>query len=570
MFGLFIIRCEYDSECTSQVRNGSQGDEKMIKRTCLALSLTMIVLVGAISVCNAVTYQSTQLTDDSLDKFFPKINEDGHIVWFGHNGSDGPDYWSVFVHDGSSIIQLPNSPYFNLTGDYYKLYDINATGEVVWEGEDTTSNAYRIYLYDGMTTTPITTNGTQQAYFHPRINDIGHIVWYGGNTGDTSSYEIFFYDGTSIIQITSDAYHDKEPQINDNDCMVWQGHDGSDWEIYLYDGMSIIPLTNNAYDDECPKISDNGHVVWQGYDGLDDELYLYDSTNTLQLTNNNYDDGLGAHQINDYGHVVWVGNDGTGIQTYLYDGTTTTQITNTTSNGDRPHINNNGDVVYGLYKDSEQQIYLYDGTTTTQVTNYPGLFNDSPQISDQGVVTWVQKDIHSTGQPHEIFMAEPILSATAGSKELTVTIPGAKCFSITIDNPGPNDITVSPSISWVQEAPVGVTFTGGSVSVSVGAAKTVNMPCFEVASDAQAGAYEFDIVWTGSDSMGNPVEITTDPILYLVNSSGHAPVGGQAIMPNKAALLLPWLSYAAIFLFGMWMACRLLMKKRENKNLLKR
>ena len=78
---------------------------------------------------------------------------------------------------------------------------------------------------------------------------------------------------------------------------------GNDSEIFFYNGTTIIQLTDNNRDDAHPQINNSGEVVWSGYDGNDDEIFLYDGTTITQLTDNNYDDSL--PQINNTGEVVW-------------------------------------------------------------------------------------------------------------------------------------------------------------------------------------------------------------------------------------------------------------------------
>ena len=39
------------------------------------------------------------------------------------------------------------------------------------------------------------------------------------------------------------------------------------WEIFYYDGTTITQLTENNRFDEYPQINDSGEVVWTGNDG---------------------------------------------------------------------------------------------------------------------------------------------------------------------------------------------------------------------------------------------------------------------------------------------------------------
>ena len=104
------------------------------------------------------------------------------------------------------------------------------------------------------------------------MNANGQVVWQGHDGTDA---EIFLYDGTNTTQLTDNSHNDVSPEINANGYVVWQGSDGSDTEIFLYDGTSVTQLTDNDYNDRDPYISDNGSVFWEGYVGeADAEIFL--------------------------------------------------------------------------------------------------------------------------------------------------------------------------------------------------------------------------------------------------------------------------------------------------------
>ena len=66
--------------------------------------------------------------------------------------------------------------------------------------------------------------------------------------------------------------------------MVWRGSDGHDREIFYYDGTTVRQLTNNDNHDYSPQIH-NGQVVWYGYDadGHDYEIYYHDVRPDLRV-----------------------------------------------------------------------------------------------------------------------------------------------------------------------------------------------------------------------------------------------------------------------------------------------
>jgi beta propeller repeat protein len=89
---------------------------------------------------------------------------------------------------------------------------------------------------------------------------------------------------TASEGITTQLTDGQGPAISGSN-VVWEGWDGSDYEIFFWDGGTITQLTDNSTTDWFPAIS-GSNVVWQGYDGSDTEIYLWDGATTTQLTNN--------------------------------------------------------------------------------------------------------------------------------------------------------------------------------------------------------------------------------------------------------------------------------------------
>jgi len=208
--------------------------------------------------------------------------------------------------------------------------------------------------------------------FYPLGIDSGQVTWYANDGND---YEIFLYDGDTVIQLTDNIYHDKTPQIHDGQ-VTWNGHDGSDYEIFLYNGSSILQLTDNSNDDTTPQIHD-GWVAWRRHDGHDLEVFLYNGTSVIQLTNNGLDDrDLQIHG----GQVTWRREDGNVHEVYLYDGSTVIQYTDNVYDDVSPNIHDGFITWYELHG-SYYAIYLakprrceafYDsetGTFTTDLDN---------------------------------------------------------------------------------------------------------------------------------------------------------------------------------------------------------
>ncbi len=385
-----------------------------MKRSTLVLVLAATTFFAFVTPSHS-QFTITQLWSSDTHPSNLHINDNGYVVWDGHDGSD----FEIFLYDGTTTTQLTN----NGSGEEDYSPHLNNNGHVVWAGGE---HPNEIFLYDGTSTTQLTNNDYEETY--PQINDDGYAVWMGCEGGGCylgtgADFEIFLYDGTSTTQLTNNSYYEDIAQINDDGYAVWMacegagchGGTGGDFEVFLYDGTSTTRLTDNAiYQDIYPDMNDRGWVVWSGCLGwyCTDEtqrIFLYDGTSTTEIANNDLPDELPCSpQINNRGYVVWHGYDGTDLEVFLYDGISTTQITNNSYDDQHPQINENGWVVWQgcdggeCYSatDGDYEIFLYDGTSTSQLTN-----NDSsdyfPKMNNNGYVVW-----YATGSAG-VFLAVP-------------------------------------------------------------------------------------------------------------------------------------------------------------------
>jgi hypothetical protein len=155
------------------------------------------------------------------------------------------------------------------------------------------------------------------------------------------------------------------------------------------------------------------------------------------------------------------------------------------------------------------------------------------------------------------------------AKTISVGIPGYKCFRIQIDNPGPLDVELSQTIDWLPTAPsdVQTTLLPGPITVPARQTRTVFYPCFNVGAGSAPGDYDCDINWTGTDSLANPIQITTDPTLSLFYYSGSGGstggVGGVGLPVNKLDLLTSILG-PFVLMAGILLSIILWRKKRVS------
>ncbi len=389
-------------------------------RSIIILSIIHVFTASAL----ADEYNIIQLTDNDYADYHPKINNTGQVVWSGcaycfaipfspesgarglSNNFSGP---GVFLYDNNTVIRLTDDT-FNDHGDNYP--QINSQAWVVWN-EAAPGGYYNIYLYDGSSIIQLTNTSNSERL--PRINNKGHVVWASDRSG-IPDREFLYYDGNTITQLTdkADKWDSGPAALNDHGQVVWSATDGSDLEIFLYDGSSILQLTDNDLEDTHPSINNQGHVVWTGNTPSlpsSSEIFLYNGHSTTQLTNNElYDYGP---LINDNGQVVWHGRQiVTGDRAiYFYDGLTTLKIAD--SIGDCLNLTNSGRVFWIDSAGSSRQVFCYDGHTTRQIT-YDSSWKAELDVNDHGQIVWTG---HQQGKPEsrEIFLAMPRSESSAAA-----------------------------------------------------------------------------------------------------------------------------------------------------------
>jgi hypothetical protein len=72
---------------------------------------------------------------------------------------------------------------------------------------------------------------------------------------------------------------DISPQINNRGEVVWQQYDGNDYEVFYWNGSVVTQITNNTGNDYAPRINDNGQIVWYGSDGTYYEIFIAQNIN---------------------------------------------------------------------------------------------------------------------------------------------------------------------------------------------------------------------------------------------------------------------------------------------------
>jgi hypothetical protein len=184
------------------------------------------------------------------------------------------------------------------------------------------------------------------------------------------------------------------PQINSSGKVVWQQYDGSDWEIFFWNGSAVQQLTNNSTDDRNPKINDLGQVAWEHYDGTDWEIYFWDGSTTQQVTNNDTNDL--DPEINGSGEITWKNQStttfGSGLppsDILLWDGSTTQALAEKVDPFDAwaPCINDAGQVAWVGHSDiNGSRILMWDGVAVQECPQYVSSDGFLPEHGEPRIV----------------------------------------------------------------------------------------------------------------------------------------------------------------------------------------
>jgi len=244
--------------------------ENLIKSTLVIGSVNILTVTGE------VTESSIQLGGPTtLMKFEDDITKSSITVAGAMaNG---------FVVDGSL-----NETVFQIAGtvDFFEIKG-NMTNNSVVQIAGNLTNAG--IVKDGMTSSAIAVGGNAQQI------QIENTVQGSAARGD---YEIMFSAVSPVapVQITGNLVNDKNPSlfydtVGGQEYIAWEQFDNSDWEIYYWDGVAIRQLTNNDTDDINAQIfRDAGgtiYIAWQwrdsGGSSADWEICMWNSASGLAL-----------------------------------------------------------------------------------------------------------------------------------------------------------------------------------------------------------------------------------------------------------------------------------------------
>jgi hypothetical protein len=492
----------------------------------IVFALASVILTSLAKADSEIFYEITQITDNGVDDWFPRINDRGHVLWWSGLWSSGQGH--MYLKSGDQVLEISNSfyPWNDEWLNDNERRVMSESGQVVYQGN--TAN----YLYynpdfeqgDWMSYTTRILSPHSDLAGYPQIADNGLVAYV------SQDHKIWIWDSNTgqEIAVSDGAEAEGSYQMNRHGDIAWRKANGPPgfFDIYLYRGGTITRLVSNA-NVYPPRINDSGEVVWSGFDGNDLEIFFYDGSQVIQITYNNYDDWF--PELNNYSKVVWIGWDGNDHEVFLYSSLGISQITENSFDDRYPHINDAGKIVwYGGqdqfgYQAKANEIYLYSDGVIHRITN-----NDCddrfPQINNHGEIVWQSY----CAETSEIFLAKPkythsIPVANAGedqtAKEGTlVRLDGSGSYA-------PDGCTVI--FNWVQIA-------GATVTLDLA---DPAHPSFTAPNVAAAGAtLTFKLTVGDGELVSEPD--TVDIAVFNANQKPIAKAGIDQIYPEGTMVVL--------------------------------
>ncbi|MHC4344993.1 MAG: hypothetical protein ACYSUP_09945 [Planctomycetota bacterium] len=260
----------WDGDTVTQVSDDTTGGWN----TNADISGTNVVWEGAVGIHDEIYFWDgntiTQVTDEPStdnDDGYPRISG-SNVVWFNRN-------MEIIFWDGT----MPPDPCQLTINGYNAGPDISGSN-VVWERTvpDGMDVYYQVWFSDGGAPTLVADNlNGEYPWRSPRPRISGaNLVWQVQDDAIAWAWDIFFWNGTPTKIADdvdgNDIFGEVLPEVSGSN-VVWQGYDGSDFEIFFWNGVSTTQLTTNDYDDRNPRIS-GSNVVWQGWHAEGPDIFL--------------------------------------------------------------------------------------------------------------------------------------------------------------------------------------------------------------------------------------------------------------------------------------------------------
>jgi hypothetical protein len=386
----------------------------------------------------------TNLSNSSGIDETPDVNDDGWVVWRGH---DGHDYEIYLKKPGGVPQKISNNDHNNDSEPSIDNY-----GNIVWRGYD--GHDREIFLRrPGHPNLNVSNNDADD--YRPRITMVPYsIFWLSHDGNDWELWGKEWQCGSAPRQLTNNTMDDKDLEVSPNGYVVWSGKRDnvspcpactiSSYEILRYTpsfscAVAEDNLSRSHFDDHAPQANNNGVVVWHGYpdDRSTTEVYAFAGLK-YRLTDNNVDDQNA--QINEGGQTVWTQGLGSSREIMTMNAWTpwppvTNAYVNISNNAVEDNIDaqisDGGDVVWtGRNEAGGGEAVYWHTPGAGKITVTSGISYETPRISNNRHIVWQG---YSFSDPYDIYddmggdnwvlMANP--KSAAGNLEFGLMIGNA-------------------------------------------------------------------------------------------------------------------------------------------------
>jgi len=173
--------------------------------------------------------------DGNLDIFMKDLGAGGAVLNVSNSSAEEQD----------ARISGDNIIWWAPVGDYSQIFEYNISTAGVTQLSDSAFDS-----------------------FSPRISG-QNVAWISGDTsGGGSALEIFFWDGSTVTQVTNDAQRDDYVDISGTSIVWAKTVEGGGSDIFFYDAATgeTSRITTNEYDDIMPLVSGR-NIAWTGQSG---------------------------------------------------------------------------------------------------------------------------------------------------------------------------------------------------------------------------------------------------------------------------------------------------------------
>ena len=240
----------------------------------------LLILAWAIPALPQIPpgFELVRITNDEDHDGSARINVCGQVVFSKRFNQQNLEE-EIMLYDNGRTVQITDDEVED------RIPYINNGGIIVWQRQRAFPLLPIIMIYQDRRATEFAEGRTA------RINNLGHMAWKRPNGLGCrgSDADIFFFDGETTTQITSEDRSNQALWLNDNDEIAWVRFDfcQEPWEsdIMLYSGGETVRITDGHVEPQRPNINNHGVLAFESKDeNFDRFISIWEQGETRVLT----------------------------------------------------------------------------------------------------------------------------------------------------------------------------------------------------------------------------------------------------------------------------------------------